>query len=55
MRKELHRCELGETMEGNGRGFVLHASRAAGPVAVVEIEAFALEYECADAILGQKS
>ena len=29
----------------------LHASRTAGPVAVVEFEAFALEDECADAVL----
>lgn len=30
---------------------VLHASAAAGPVAVVEVEAFALEDECAYAVL----
>lgn len=30
---------------------VLHAPRAAGPVAIVKIEPFALQDECADAIL----
>ena len=34
------------------RGGVLHASTAAGPVAVVEVEAFALQDEGADAVLG---
>lgn len=32
--------------------YVLEASTAAGPVAVVEVEAFALEDEGADAVLG---
>jgi len=34
---------------------VLHALGAAGPVAVVEVEAFALEDECANAILERFS
>ena len=37
--------------EGKIEG-VLHSLGAAGPVAVVEVEAFALEDECADAILN---
>jgi len=39
---------------GGGR-WVLHALGATGPVAVVEVEAFALEDERADAILGKLS
>lgn len=34
-----------------GGGYVLHALGATGPVTVVEVEAFALEDECAEAIL----
>lgn len=34
---------------------LLHASTAAGPVAIVEVEPFALEHECANAILILKS
>ena len=34
---------------------VLHSSRAPVPVAVVKVEAFALEDECADAVLRRKS
>lgn len=34
-----------------GGGDVLHAFGTAGPVAVVEFEAFALQDECADAVL----
>lgn len=33
---------------------LLHSFTAAGPVAVVEVEAFALEDEGADAVLGGK-
>ena len=36
---------------GWGRRCVLHASAAAGPVAVVEVEAFALQDEGADTVL----
>ena len=36
---------------GERRRNALHASRAAGPVAVVEVEALALEDESAEAIL----
>jgi hypothetical protein len=32
----------------------VHAARRAGPVAVVEVEAFALDDEGADAILGNR-
>lgn len=32
-------------------GLVLHSARAAVPVAVVDVEAFTLEDECADAVL----
>lgn len=42
-----------EEQEGGG-GSVLHSSGAAGPVAVVEVEAFALEDECAHAVLRVK-
>ena len=33
------------------RGSALHAPGTAGPVAVVEVEAFTLQDECADAVL----
>lgn len=39
---------------GKGR-WVLHALGATGPVAVVEVEAFALKDECADAVLERLS
>jgi hypothetical protein len=39
--------------EGKG-DCLLHSSRAAPPVAVVDVELFALEDECADAILGKR-
>lgn len=41
---------------GTGEGrWLLHALGATGPVAVVEVEAFALKDECADAILERLS
>jgi len=40
---------VGEMAEG---GCLLHSSRAAPPVTVVDVELFALEDKCADAILG---
>lgn len=33
---------------------VLHSARAAVPVTIVEVEAFALEDECADPVLGRE-
>jgi len=45
----------GERERGMGGRWVLHALGAARPVAVVEVEAFALEDECADAILEKLS
>jgi hypothetical protein len=36
---------------GRGQGDILHPPTAAGPVAVVEVDAFALQDEGADAIL----
>ena len=38
-----------------GRENVLHPLRTTSPVAVVEVDAAALEDECADAILGHRS
>jgi hypothetical protein len=38
--------------DGEGEGeILLHPSRATAPVAVVNVKAFALEDECADAVL----
>lgn len=47
-------CQSEEWRDGRleeGALHLLHAFAAAGPVAVVEVEALALEDECADAIL----
>lgn len=53
----LRRKELGGLLTllrtGEGEREVLHALGASGPVAVVEVEAFTLEYEGSDAILGE--
>ena len=43
---------------GNGReegNSALHAPGATGPVTVVEVEAFTLQDECADAVLYQRT
>lgn len=45
----------GVSSEGGGKGWnhvVLHAFGTTSPVAIVEIKPFALQNECADAILG---
>ena len=42
---------LGEAVTKKIEGGVLHAATTAGPVAVVEVQAFALEYEGAYAVL----
>lgn len=44
------RIGSGEAGEKGGGEKGIHAPRAAGPVAVMEVEAFALEDECANAV-----
>jgi hypothetical protein len=51
VRKELRDVSVRSGLEEEMGGCALHSSRAAGPVAIVEVEAFALEDECADAVL----
>ena len=48
-RSTLSRQNLGDW---GGKGDLLHAFGTSGPVAVVKFQAFALQDECADAILG---
>lgn len=57
-RKALERVRMNSTLrdaerrgEERERRDTLHALGAASPITVVEVEAFALEDECADAIL----
>ena len=49
VRKALLMCQWRESKKG--KGDVLHASTATGPVAVVEVDALALEDEGSDAVL----
>lgn len=51
-RKELNNV-LEKSLDGGGKSNILHSSGTAGPVAIVEIETFALEDEGADAILSE--
>jgi hypothetical protein len=55
LRKELGGFSQRELLERGGRRDVLHSSAATGPVAVVEVDALALQDEGADAVLERLS